>query len=225
VLPDASTKWAADGTGQGGLAAWAAAERAGDYGAGLNMVGAIALSPFADLSPLVDIANKGALSQMQERLMMVLLQNISNHRPEIDLDAYRSGVAKDNWDVLTDCAPADPAGAQKIAAQVKPDDLRPSDDAAAATLRDLLSAAALPGNGEPAAAPVLVAYATDDPLVPQAGVALALKSACAKGDPVVVMKEIGDTSTTNYQIIQTSLSWLTSRFDGEKPADVCVGAS
>jgi pimeloyl-ACP methyl ester carboxylesterase len=225
VLPDASTKWAADGSGQGGLAAWAAAERARDYGDGLNMVGAIALSPFSDLSPLVDIANKGALSQMQERLMMVLLQNISHHRPDLDLDAYRSGVAKDNWDALTDCAPGDPVAAQKIAAQIKPDDLRPSDDAAAAALRDLLSDAALPGDGAPAAAPVLVAYATDDPLVPQAGVARALKTACAKGDPVVVMKEIGGTSTTNYQIIQTSLSWLTSRFDGETPADVCVGAS
>jgi hypothetical protein len=62
-------------------------------------------------------------------------------------------------------------------------------------------------------------------LVPQAGVARAVKNACAKGDPVVVMKQIGDTSATNYQIVQTSLSWLTSRFGGEKPANVCVGAS
>jgi len=225
VSPDTSTKWAADGSGQGGLAAWAAAQRARDYGAGLNMVGAVALSPFADLSPLVDVANKGALSAMQERLMMVLLQNTAAHNPGFDLDLYRSGVAKDNWDLLTDCAPTDPAAAQKIASQVKADDLRPHDDAAANALRDLLSASALPGNSGPAAAPVLVVYATDDTLVPQAGIARALKNACAKGDPVVVMKQIGDTSTTNYQIIQTSLSWLTNRFDGVRPTDVCVGAS
>ncbi len=225
VTPDAGTSWAADGSGQGGLAAWAAAERAKDYGAGLNMVGAVALSPFSDLSPLVDIANKGALSAMQERLLMVLLQNAAQHTPGFDLDLYRSGFVKDNWDLLTDCAPTDPGTAQKIAAQVKADDLRPRDDAAANAFRDLLSGSALPGNSGPAAAPVLVVYATDDTLVPQAGIARVLKSACAKGDPVVVMKQIGDTSTTNYQIIQTSLSWLTNRFNGVKPTDVCVGAS
>jgi pimeloyl-ACP methyl ester carboxylesterase len=225
VTPDISATWAADGSGQGGLAAWAAAERARDYGAGLKMVGAVALSPFSDLSPLADIANKGALSSVQERLYMVLLQNMAKTDPDFDLDAYRSGVAKDQWDVLTSCAPPDPVAAQKIAAQVKADDLRPRDDAAATALRDALSASALPGTSGPAAAPILVTYATDDPLVPQAGVARALKSACAKGDPMVVMRQIGDTSATNYQIIQTSLSWLTSRFDGEKPGNVCVGAS
>jgi pimeloyl-ACP methyl ester carboxylesterase len=225
ISPDTSANWAADGSGQGGLAAWAAAQRARDYGRGLNMVGAVVLSPFADLSPLVDVANKGALSAMQERLMMVLLQNAATHNPDFNLDLYRSGVAKDNWDSLVDCAPTDANAAQKIASQVKADDLRPRDDAAANALRDLLSAAALPGNSGPAAAPVLVVYATDDTLVPQAGIARALKNACAKGDPVVVMKQIGDTSTTNYQIIQTSLSWLSNRFDGMKPSDVCVGAS
>ena len=157
--------------------------------------------------------------------MMVLLQNTAQHTPDFDLDLYRSGVAKDNWDLLTDCAPTDANGAQKIASQVKADDLRPRDDAAANALRDLLSASALPGNAGPAIAPILVVYATDDTLVPQAGIARALKNACGKGDPIVVMRQIGDTSTTNYQIIQTSLSWLTNRFNGVKPNDVCVGAS
>ncbi|GAC1645454.1 MAG: lipase family protein [Mycobacterium sp.] len=225
VDPDTSTNWAADGGGQGGLAAWAAAERARDYGAGLNMVGAVSLSPFADLSPLADLANKGTLTQMQHRLLMVLLQNIAAAKPGFDLDAYRSGVAKDQWDVLIDCAPNDPGTARKYASSVKADDLRPRDDAAAQALHDILSAAALPGNSGAAAVPVLVVYTTDDTLVPAAGVARALKNGCAKGDPIVVMKEIGDTTTTNYQVIQTSLSWLRSRFDGEKPSDVCVGAS
>ncbi len=225
VLPDASANWAAEGSGQGGLAVWAAAQRARDYGAGLNMVGAVALSPFSDLSPLVDVANKGALSPAQQRLMIILLQSLARDVPDFDLDAYRSGVARDQWDVLNTCAPADPAGAQKIASQVKADDLRPRDDAAATTLRNILSATALPGNAGPAGAPVLVVYATDDTLMPQAGIQRALKNACAKGDPVVVMKLIGDTTTTNYQVINTSMSWLASRFDGERPADICVGAS
>ena len=62
VLPSSSTQWAAYGLGEGGLAAWAAAERAGTYGGGMTMVGAVALSPFADMSPLVDAAERGELS-------------------------------------------------------------------------------------------------------------------------------------------------------------------
>jgi pimeloyl-ACP methyl ester carboxylesterase len=225
VLPDASPNWAAFGSGQGGLAAWAAAERARDYGAGLNLVGAVALSPYADLSPLADAAKGGTLTVQQNRLLMVVLQSLSRTVPDFDLDAYRSGLVRDNWDLLTDCAPADPTTAQNIAKQLRPDDLRPRDDAATTALRDALSAAALPGNTPPATAPILVVYATDDLVVPQGGVARAVKSACAKGDSIVVMRRIGDTGTTNDQIIQTSLSWLRARFDGVPPLDVCVGAA
>ena len=74
-------------------------------------------------------------------------------------------------------------------------------------------------------APILVVYATDDRIVPQGGVARSIKTACAKGDPIVVMKRIGDTGTTNDLVIQTSLSWLRARFDGVPPIDVCVGAA
>ncbi|MFV1468948.1 lipase family protein [Mycolicibacterium elephantis] len=225
VLPDASDNWGAYGSGQGGLAAWASAIRAVDYGGGLNLVGAVALSPYADLSPLVDIAATGHLSQNQYRLLMVILQSLSQELPSLDLDAYRSGLAGDHWDELTSCAPADPAEAQRVASQLGPDDLRPRDDAAAAALRDALSSLALPGASPAPAAPVLVVYGTDDPLVPQAGVALAVKEACAKGDPIVVNRRIGDTTTTNEQIIQSSLQWLRARFDGQRPADLCVGAT
>src|SRR3954454_189814 len=107
------------GRGANGPGAWGESELARDYGGGLNMVSAVSLSPFSDLSPLVDVANKGALSAMQERLMMVLLQNTAQHTPDFDLDLYRSVVAKDNWDLLTDCAPTDPNTAQKVASQVK----------------------------------------------------------------------------------------------------------
>lgn len=225
VLPDASPNWAAYGSGQGGLAAWASAIRAADYGAGLNLVGAVALSPYADLSPLVDAAGNGNLSQNQYRLLMVILQGLSSELPGLDLDAYRTGLARDHWDLLVSCAPPDPAEAQRLASQLRPEHLRPRGDAAAAALRDALSALALPGNSPVPPAPVLVVYGTDDPLVPQAGVARAVKEACLKGDPIVVNRRIGDTTTTNELIIQTSLAWLRARFDGQAPADICVGAT
>jgi pimeloyl-ACP methyl ester carboxylesterase len=225
VLPEASPNWAALGSGQGGLAAWAAAERARDYGAGLNLVGAVALSPYADLSPLADAARGGTLTAQQNRLLMVVLESLARTIPEFDLDAYRSPLVRDHWAMLTDCAPADPTTAQNIAKQLRPDDLRPRDDAATTALRDALKAAALPSAVPPAPVPVLVAYATDDPIVPQAGIAAAVKSACAAGDSIVVMKRIGDTSATSDLVIQPSLAWLRARFDGAPPIDVCVGAA
>ena len=63
VLPTASSQWAAYGIGEGGLAAWAAAERAGTYGAGMDLVGAVAISPYANMSPLVDAAERGELER------------------------------------------------------------------------------------------------------------------------------------------------------------------
>lgn len=225
VVPETSPDWAAYGSGQGGLAAWAAAIRAADYSAGLNLVGAVALSPYADLSPLVDAASNGNLTPNQYRLLMVLLQGLSQELPNLDLNAYRSGLASEHWDLLTSCAPADPAAANRLVSQLRPENLRPRNEAAAATLRNALNTLALPGNSPAPPAPVLVVYGTHDPVVPQAGVALAVKEACAKGDPIVVNRRIGDTTTTNELVIQTSLAWLKARFDGQQPADICMGAT
>ena len=58
-LPEVSTKWAAFGGSQGGGAAWAAAEQAGPYASDLNLVGAVALAPAADVSGLVTKAERG----------------------------------------------------------------------------------------------------------------------------------------------------------------------
>jgi pimeloyl-ACP methyl ester carboxylesterase len=174
---------------------------------------------------LADAARSGTLTTQQNRLLMVVLQSLSRAIPEFDLDAYRSGLARQHWDVLTDCAPADPTTAQSVAKQLRPDDLRPRDDAATTALRDALKAAALPGDAPPATAPILVAFATDDPIVPQAGIAQAVKTACAQGYSIVVMKRIGETSASSDLVISPSVAWLRARFDGVPPIDVCVGAA
>lgn len=62
AAPSTSTNWGALGAGEGGLAAWAAAERGGAYGAGMNMVGAVAVNPIADLAPLADADRTAALT-------------------------------------------------------------------------------------------------------------------------------------------------------------------
>ena len=51
---------------------------AGSYGQGLDLAGAVALSPYADLSGLVDDAVNGVLSAEQVKLFSQVLQSVSN---------------------------------------------------------------------------------------------------------------------------------------------------
>jgi pimeloyl-ACP methyl ester carboxylesterase len=224
VLPSASNRWAAFGVGEGGLAAWAAAERAPTYGSGMEMVGAVAVSPYADLTPLADAAAAGTLGTgEQSRLYMMALQSLANTAPGFDLDAYRAGLARDHWSEVIDCAPRNPNEALKLLNQITADDLRPRDAAAADDLRRRFGDAALPGPPAPGAVPVLVIYGTDDPVVPSAGIDRAVVTACREGDRVDVMRRIGDTKPVNDQVINSALSWLMGRFDGQQLADSCQG--
>jgi alpha-beta hydrolase superfamily lysophospholipase len=224
VVPDTSTRWAAFGTGEGGAAAWAAAELAGEYGAGLDLVGAVALSPFADLSGLADVAMTGGLTREQYLLLVQVLQGLANFDAGFDLDLYRFGLARERWDVLTNCAPRDPEEIKRVTTRLRADHLRPRDEAAAASLREALAGGALPLSSAPAA-PILVIYGTEDPLVPPLWTRQASSEACAKGDSIEIMERIGDESANTDIGIQTSLSWLQSRFDGVRVANVCLGES
>jgi pimeloyl-ACP methyl ester carboxylesterase len=227
VLPTASDKWAAFGIGEGGLAAWAAAERAGIYGGGTNLVGSVAIAPYADLSPLADAAAGGTLSGPEQyRMYIQILQSLANADPAFNLDAQRSESARQKWDVLTDCAPTDPVAAQRALTELVSDDLRPRDPAAAADVRQRLADAALPAKyPTPGAAPVLVVFGTADPILPAAGVQQAVAAACAKGDQIEVMERIGDEEVVNDPVIQSGIEWIISRFDGQRLGNVCVGVT
>jgi pimeloyl-ACP methyl ester carboxylesterase len=225
VLPTASTRWAAYGTGQGGMAAWAASERAASYGRGMEMAGAVALSPFADMSGLADAAENGTLPREQFRLLALVLDSLASSPAKLDLDEYRSSSAKDRWDALTACALADPAGELRVMSQLQAADLRPHSEAAAAELRRALAQSALPGDSTGPVAPIFVAYASDDPFVPAAWVERALRAACIKGEPIEVMKRIGDTNTSNEAVNQAFLDWLQGRFEDQRAANFCQGVA
>ncbi len=99
ILPTASTRWAAYGIGQGGLAAWAAADRASTYGAGLEMVGAVALSPFASMSGIADAAEQGTLAREQYYLYLAVVQSFANSPARLNVDDYTTPRVKENVDV------------------------------------------------------------------------------------------------------------------------------
>lgn len=224
IVPTTSTRWAAYGTGQGGLAAWAAADRASTYGRGLEMVGAVALSPLANMSGMADAAEQGTLAREQYYLYLSVVESLANSPVGLDLNNYISQRVKETVDVSTKCAPLEPGALVDAVAALGPDDVRPSGAAATARLRAAIASGAVPldGGGGPAA-PVLVAYATADPAVPTAWVEGAVQRACERGDLIEVIRRIGETNTRNELLTKMAMVWLQERFDSLRLADVCVG--
>jgi hypothetical protein len=223
IIPTASTRWAAYGIGEGGLAAWAAADRASSYGQGLDMVGAVALSPLAGMSGMVDTAEQGVLPREQYFLYLSVLESLANSPAQINLDDYISPRVKETVDVTAKCAPLDPGGLVTAVAGLEPSDIRPRDEAATARLRELIADASVPLNSDGPAAPVLAVYATEDPTMNWQWIADAARTACQRGNPVEVNRRIGDPNTSNDLVTQLALGWLQQRFDGQRLADVCVG--
>lgn len=221
-----STRWAAYGIGQGGLAAWAAADRAASYregGQDLEMVGAVALSPLANMAGMAEAAERGTLPREQYYLYLSVLESLANSPYQLNLADYTSPRVDDIVNVTTACAPLDTKSLVDAVAGLEPGDIRPVDDAATDRLRQDIANAAVPlGVGGPPA-PVLVVYATEDVGVPAQSIADAVRAACDRGDPVEVSRRIGDANTSNDLVTQLALGWLQARFDGQRLADSCVG--
>ena len=223
VVPTLSTRWAAYGIGQGGLAAWAAADRAPVYGQGLDMVGAVALSPLADMSRMAEEAEQGVLLKEQYYLYLSVLESLARSPYGLNVDDYTSPRVREIVDVMAKCAPLDQDSQLDAVEALGPDDIRPVSSEAAAKLRDDIAGAAVPLDTGGDAAPVLVVYATEDKSVKSHWIADAARAACEQGDPVEVNARLGDLTTSNDLVTQLALGWIQARFDGQRLADVCVG--
>ena len=222
VLPSASNRWAAFGVGQGGLAAWGANEQAARYGAGLELVGAIALSPLADLTGLADAAENGTLTPAQYRLQMLVVSTlVTSPDSKANPDDYFSDNAKDTFGYLTNCAVVNPLENLAAATRLVPGDLKPKTPAAAKQLHDFLQGFALP-TPSALSAPLLVVYATSDVFLPPEWIDRAVQAACGRGEQVQVVRRIGDLSVLNDIALYDAVAWLQGRFAGQRVIDICV---
>ncbi len=147
--PPSSASWLAFGMGQGGQAAWAADELAGERGGGTSLCLALSrFPPVADITGLADAAAAGTLNTQQELDLTAFLAGLKSSYPrDFNLEDYRSGVVAQKWDALLACDPAGLEARSAIAAQITPDDLRPKSPAALETLRGFLKKVSLPPQG------------------------------------------------------------------------------
>jgi pimeloyl-ACP methyl ester carboxylesterase len=227
LVPNTSDRWVAFGISQGGQAAWAADELVDRVPGGLHLLGAVSVSPTADIEGLADAAAAARLTRDQKLALVGYLASLKKEYTDFNLDDYRRGVVADKWDALLACRGS--TGGERIEAadQVTGDDLRPSSPAAADTLRGFLQKTNLPQG--PAAAPMLVIYGDADPLIPAAWTDRAVARACQIGDIVQVAPQpqvLGfadrwDDGGVDFDMSMT-LSWIKDRFTGEPVNTSCA---
>lgn len=219
VGADLSDQWVAYGHSLGGLAAWAAADRASAYGQGLELMGTLAMAPSADMSGLADKAWDGTLTADQRVAMIFALQSLSWSHPDMDLNQYRRGYTAEHWDELLDCLPPNMDDILKVRSKMVNADLKPATLADRDRLRDMLAEIATP-QGK-LTSPLMVVYGTQDTLVDEAWFDRAISRACARGDQIQLEKSIGQGHSDLDSTY--GLSWLRDRLTGQAIPNSCTG--
>lgn len=216
AIPDVSTRWAAFGHSQGGAAAWAAAEQAGSYAPELDLVGAVALAPPADVSGIVDRAMRGALTTEQIASIQMIATSMTRLDPSLDANAFRRGPAVSNWDILASCTV--PTAVRDAAlSQLRPADVAPDGDASADGLRRSLQRWALPQRQ--VSAPLSVVYGADDRYIDAQWTTDAIGRACALGNLMRVRLEPhSGHSDIDWM---SELRWILDRFANKPVTNDC----
>lgn len=216
----ASQSWLTLGIGQGGQAAWAANELAANQGWSMTLLGAVAISPAADITGLADAAEAGTLNSAQQFDLQAFLAGVKNsYFNDFRLDEYRSGIVAQKWDTLLACDPAGQAERATIAGQITPDDLKPQSPTAAANLRGFLKKSSLPQG--PTQAPMLVIYGDQDPAIPAAWTDAALDRACKMGDVITIRRMPGDAP--DQLDMAEALDWMNQRVNAVPAPNDCEG--
>lgn len=217
TFKNVSTRWAAIGHSQGGAAAWAADERAREYAPELDLVGAAALAPAADVTKLVDKAQAGTLTADQTLAFILVVESLARRFPDLNRDDYRHGTARRSWDALTACAGPLVDRRAEAAVGLGPADVAPNTPVAATRARELLQRWALPQQA--LSAPMYVVYGSNDTYIDAQWTTDAITRACALGGTIdwdlQSGKGHGDIDFTQ------ALSWIVDRFAGKPVVNEC----
>lgn len=217
LVPSLSSRWAAYGVSLGGMAAWAASDRNAEYGGGLELVGTAAIVPVSDMTGLADSAAAGTLTRAQYPLLMYALHGLAITHPEMNLDDYRSGLARERWDDFMQCVPPGSDAVPGLVAGLEASDLRPVSQEATDRLRGWLTDMALPQ--QMSNSPLLVMYGSEDDLILEAWTEKALARACESG--TVVEYELHSGEGHGDLDSSRSLPWVKARFAGQRAEDTC----
>jgi dienelactone hydrolase len=217
TFKDVSPRWAAFGGSQGGGASWAADEQASTYAPDLNLVGAVSISPAADVAGIVDKAQAATLTTDQRAIFEIIVESMARLHPDINRDDYRRGEAAQYWDVLTACSGPKVHERTMVAGDVDPHELAPVDEQAADRLRGYLEGWALPQRK--LSAPMAIAYGGADTYVDSQWVDKAIARACQLGDNLTITFEPGKGhGDVDFDALS---KWMADRFAGKSVTSGC----
>jgi alpha-beta hydrolase superfamily lysophospholipase len=214
---ETSTLWAAFGHSQGGAAAWAADEQAGAYAPELQILGAVAAAPAADVTKFVDLAATGTLSREQRLSMPLIVESLARRHPELNRDDFRRDAAAQNWDILTACQGSELMQRSAVADKLIGTEFAPRTPEAGELLRKFLQQWALPQR--PLTAPMSVWYGGADAYINPEWTRAAIERACAMGGSVTVEFQPGKGHSDVD--LATQLQWLLDRFAGRPVHNDC----
>jgi hypothetical protein len=210
LFPQASTRWVAFGISQGGQASWAADELNKFYGNGLDLLGAVAMAPAANVSGVADLAYQKALTSEQLGIMPSIVVGAQRSYPVGAIDQLLHGNSDERRDALIGCAP----DAQRLRQTlVNSDGVKPATETAASSLTDSLRKMALPI--QPISAPMLVVNGSKDNLILPQWVSASVTRACEMGGQIAhrELSGVGHSFSPDGQ----TMTWVADRFAG-KPA-------
>ena len=217
TFANVSPRWAAFGGSQGGGASWGADEQASTYAPDLDLVGAVSISPAADVVGIVDKAQAATLTPDQRPIFQLIVESLARLHPDVNRDDYRRGDAAKYWDVLIACSGPKVHERTLVAPDVDPRDLAPVDAAAADRLRGYLQAWALPQRK--LSAPMAVAYGGADTYVDSQWVDHAIARACQLGDDLTITFEPGKGhGDVDFDALS---QWMADRFAGKAVTNDC----
>ncbi len=218
TFPHVSAVWAALGGSQGGGAAWAADEEAAIYAPELNLVGAGAWAPAADVVGLVDKALAGTLTREQSGLFAAVIESLARRHPDLNRDDYRHGAAVKYWDLLSTCSAGLEQQRTAALSELGPRDLAAATPLAADLLRSYLLRWALPK--WKSSAPLSVVYGDRDEYIDPVWTVEALVRACRVGGSIVWQQQQGKGH--GGLDVEPQLAWLGDRFSGKPAPNYCT---
>ncbi|MCJ0891787.1 S9 family peptidase [Rhodococcus sp. ARC_M5] len=217
VVPEVGTRWGAVGTSQGGQAVWAAAERNADYGDGLQLVGAAALSPTADLSRFFAPETEQTLSR--QLLVPYLYEGLRIANPSAERSDYIRGSFADNVTALTACSDLLGFSKADAGAVLDPADAVPAPEEAADRMTDWLESVALPTSGTEV--PMFVLVGERDDLVDPRWTRDAVDAACGLGDDIEFRSE-PQQGHAELAANAIGVDWLVERFLNTPTSSTCT---
>lgn len=214
--PAVSSQWLAYGISQGGQTSWAAAELNSWYGGSLNLVGAVALSPAADVAGFSDLAFRRELSNEQLMVAPMVIVGLSRYDSSVDVSRYLRGPSLRLLDALIGCQPSVATDRANV---ITPEDVGPVEADSAQTLTAALRRIALPQR--PLSVPLLVLNGLKDQTILPQWVSDAVTRSCELGG-TIDHREFGDAGHGDLQPGPGLLSWIAERFAGKPAQSNCV---